>query len=89
MKRPDIDDRGLNDTQCVESIHKDHAIVETNLKLAEMNAAKGDNEINVDYHHDGEGEKTVDVFYMDADKKRDFLLYLNRIEDTDLMCVLE
>ena len=89
MKRPDIDDRGLNDTQCVESIHKDHAIVETNLKLAEMNAAKGDNEINVDYHHDGEGEKTVDVFYMDADKKRDFLLYLNRMEDTDLMCVLD
>ena len=40
-------------------------------------------------HHDGEGEKTVDIFYMDADKKRDFLLYLNRIEDTDLMCVLD
>ena len=81
----------MDDTRlCVEDIHEDHVIVEPNLKLqAEMEAAifvDKDNGINVYCHQDGEEEKTVDVFYMDADKKRDFLMYLNRMEDTDL-CV--
>ena len=77
----------------VEIIHEDHVIVEPSKLQAEKEAAifvEENNGINVYCHQDnGEEEKTVDIFYMDADKKRDFLMYLNRMEDTDLMCVLD
>ena len=94
QEQPDVNESEWNDTRLsVENIHADHVIVEPNLKLkAETEVAiivEGDNGINVYCHQDGEEEKTVDIFYMDADKKTNFLLYLNRMEDTDVMCVLD
>ena len=91
MKIPDVNGSDLDDTRLsVENIHEDHVIVEPNLKLqAEEAAIIVEEDKNVYCHHDGEDERIVDIFYMDADKKREFLIYLNRMEDTDLMCVLD
>jgi len=88
MQIPDVNGSGRNDTQfSVEIIHEDHVIVEPSKLQAEKEAAifvEENNGINVYCHQDnGEEEKTVNMFYMDADKKREFLIYLNRMEDTD------
>ena len=77
MQIPDVNGSGRNDTRLsVEIIHEDHVIVEPSKLQAEKEAAifvEENNGINVYCHQDnGEEEKTVNMFYMDADKKREF-----------------
>ena len=89
QEKPDVNESDLNDTQLrVESSHIDQSIVETNIAVKEAANNNGDND-NGTGHQNGVDEATVDIFYMKADKRRELLLYLNRMEDTNLMCVLD